>query len=105
MALPVDNMKDILSLLSSVDKPMFQSKKFTGFLLIQITWKALIAYGLYIGLDTSVLMSMVGAAAATETAFMGAQAWHDTSVKTAKMSALNGSVMSSLSDRSSQTEE
>lgn len=81
----------VMKALESVDKPMLQSKKFTGFLLIEISWKALIAYAIYTGMSDAVLLSMIAAAGTTETAFMGAQAWHDKHVKGAKMQAMNGS--------------
>lgn len=82
----------VMKALADMDKPMLKSKKFTGFLLIQLSWKALMAYGLFVGLEASVLLAMVAAAGASETAFLSTQAWHDKHVKEAKMKAMNGSV-------------
>jgi len=87
-----ESTQAVMKALADMDKPMFKSKKFTGFLLIQSSWKLLMAYGLYMGLDATVLLAMVTAAGASETAFLGAQAWHDKHVKEAKMKAMNGNV-------------
>lgn len=64
---------------------MWQSKKFVSFHVIEWTWKALIAYGIYIGLDSTVLLGMVGASGTAETAYLGATAWQDRGVRTAQI--------------------
>jgi hypothetical protein len=83
----------VVAALKSLDKPMLKSKKFSGFLLIEATWKVLLAYGIYTGLDSSVLLAMVAAAGASETAFLGAQAWHDKHKNSDKLKAMNGSTV------------
>jgi len=40
-----------------------------------------------------VLLAMVAAAGASETAFLGAQAWHDKHKNSDKMRAMNGSAV------------
>ena len=78
----------VIKAIQGMDKGMLQSKKFVGFMVIETTWKALMAYGIYTGLDSSVLLAMTAAAGTAETAFLGAVAWHDKHVKSAKMAAL-----------------
>ena len=94
--MPKDKALAVMDALQKIDAPMMQSKKFTGFLIIELSWKALIGYGIYAGMSDAVLLAMVAAAGTTETAFMGAQAWHDKHVKTAKATAMNGSVTKAL---------
>ena len=87
---------EVMKALEKIDGPMFQSKKFIGFMVIELSWKLLLAYAIYADMSSTVLMSMIAAAGTTETAFMGAQAWHDKHVKGAKATALNGSVTKAL---------
>jgi hypothetical protein len=87
---------EVMKALEKIDAPMMRSKKFIGFMVIEISWKILLAYAIYADMSSTVLMSMIAAAGTTETAFMGAQAWHDKHVKGAKANALNGSVTKAL---------
>jgi hypothetical protein len=92
----VDKALRVMQELQKMDKGMLQSKKFVGFMLIEITWKVLIAYAIYADMSSTVLLAMVTASGTAETAFLGAQAWHDKHTKTAKMAALNGGVSAAV---------
>lgn len=95
-ALDPKGVERALKLLEDVDKPMTKSKKFVGFLIIEFSWKALLFYAIYHGEGSATLMAMITAAGATETAFMGAQAWHDKHVKGEKLKAMNGSASATV---------
>jgi hypothetical protein len=99
-----DKALEVMAALEKIDGPMGKSKKFVAFMLIQVTWTAIIIYSIYEGLSDSVLMAQVGAASAAQNMFLGAQAWHDKHVKGAKAEALNGSVTKAL-DIISEDEE
>jgi hypothetical protein len=92
----VDKALQVMKGLQEMDKGMLQSKKFVGFMTIQICGTALMFYGIYSGQSDAVLMMIQGSLGAAQTAFLGAQAWHDKHTKTAKMAALNGGVTASL---------
>lgn len=72
-------------------EPPLSSKKWLAFLISEITWKGLLAYGIFQGLDAATLMMMVGAAGAVEGAYLGFQAYQDKAVKTAAMQVPAGS--------------
>ena len=99
------NALSVIKAFEGIDSSMFHSKKFTGFLLIEITWKLLLAHGIYAGMNDTVLLAMVAAAGTTETAFMGVMGWHDKHVKTAKATAMNGSVTKTLTAPSTEAED
>jgi hypothetical protein len=81
----------IMKVLQGMDKSMFSSKKFMGLMFFEVSWKLLIAYGIYVGLDSNVLLAMVAAAGSVEGVGNWVQGSHDKAVKTAKLKALNGS--------------
>lgn len=68
----------------------FGSKKFVQFMVVEVSWKIILAYSIYWGVSDSVLLAMVAAAGTAETAGHGMQAWHDKHVNTAKAMTLNG---------------
>lgn len=98
----VKALKNVISAIESVDKPMLQSRKFIAFMFIQACWTALIAYGINFDLNTSTMNMMVGALGTAQTTFLGVQGWHDRHVKPAKITAMNGSVHKSLTERSDE---
>lgn len=99
-----DKALEVMAALEKIDGPMGKSKKFVAFMLIQVTWTAIIIYSIYEGLSDAVVMAEVGASSAAQNMFLGAQAWHDKHVKGAKAEALNGSVTKAL-DIISEDEE
>ena len=102
---PLAAVQNVITALESVDKPMLRSKKFVGFMVIQVCWTALLFYGIYTDIADSVQLSMVAALGTAQAAFLGAQAWHDKHVKGAKMLAMNGSVTRAVSAVSEASHE
>jgi hypothetical protein len=90
MSTPEATVKKAMGVLQSVEKPAMQSRMFLGTVLFSVTWKALLFYGIYVELDSSVLLAMVTAAGGVEGISQGGRAWLDKHVKTEKMKALNG---------------
>ena len=100
-----DKALEVMAALEKIDGPMGKSKKFVAFMLIQITWTAIIIYMIYSDMSDGVLMAAVGGASAAQNMFLGAQAWHDKHVKGAKAEALNGSVTKALDIISEEPED
>jgi hypothetical protein len=92
-----DKALAVLTALEKIDGPMGKSKKFVAFMFIQAAWTVLLMYSVYEGMSDAVLMAEIGAASAAQNMFLGAQAWHDKHVKSAKATALNGSVTKAIS--------
>ena len=82
-----DKTPPMAKVLQALNKPMLKSKKFVGFQIIEWSWKILLAYGIYSGMDSAVLLAMVTAAGTAETAFLGSLAWHDKNIKSASIRA------------------
>ena len=80
----------IMKVLQGMEKGMFASKKFVGLMFFEVSWKVLIAYGIYVSLDSNVLLAMVAAAGSVEGIGNWVQGNHDKAVKVAKLQALNG---------------
>lgn len=87
----VEKAMAIMEVVQTMDKSMWSSKKFASLMFFEVSWKLLLAYGIYVDLDSSVLLAMVTAAGAVEGIGNYVQGDHDKAVKTAKLNALNGS--------------
>ncbi len=86
------NAQNTMRVLEQVDRPLIKSKKFVFAMCAQLTWKALIGYGIVMAVSDTVLLAMIAAAGSVETAGMAVQAWHDRYIKSETLKALNGSV-------------
>ena len=94
----IESVKAVMDVLQSIDKPMLQSKKFAAFMIIQMSWTALIAYAIYASMSDSVQLSMVAALGTAQNMFLSTQAYHDRHVKPAKLNAMNGSVSAAIKE-------
>lgn len=91
-----DKTARVLDLLKGMDKPMFQSKKYTALLLFSTGWKILLAYGIYAGMSDTILLGMIGGATTVESLGNSLQAWHDKHKNRDRVNAMNGSVSAAV---------
>ena len=82
-----------------MEKTPSQSKKWTAFLVAELTWTVLIAYALFLAIETAqsghavpswlliVILAMVVTDGFVEIGYIGGQAWLDKYVRVAQITA------------------